>query len=75
MDNSLSLTMVFKDSSGNKCPITVPNIKDNVTEGEITSVMNALLNSNVIPGKDGALVLKDSAYITRKETTGYKLNS
>lgn len=71
MENSLALTMVFKDQNDIKTSVTVPNIKEGLTDTDIKAVMNSILSTGVLQGKNGPFVAKDSAYITAKEITEY----
>ncbi len=72
MENSLCLTMIFRDSSEVKTAVTVPNIREGISSEEINVVMNDIISTGVLCGKAGPFLAKDSAYITAKGITEYK---
>jgi hypothetical protein len=61
------IRMTFLDSGGTRYVLTIPNPRDDITEQEILSVMDLILQKNLIVGRSGDLTSKVDARIV--ETT------
>lgn len=66
------LVMSFKDVVGSKFNLIVNSVKEEVTEAEITAIMDAAVSTGAIHSKNGALVEKVSAVIVDTTETEYE---
>jgi len=64
------LVMTFSDVVGDKSNLVLKNVKDEITQEEVTTVMEAVLTSNLFSSKNGRLSKKE--YATLVETTKTK---
>jgi hypothetical protein len=64
-----SLTMTFLNADGNRSSISVSNIKDSLTSGEVAEVMDTIIEKSIFTTSGGALMSKDSAQIVDKTTS------
>ena len=69
---SKSLVMSFMNEEGKKSSISVNTVKEDVTETEVASVMDLIIEKNLFQSSGGDFKLKDSAQIVEKSTE--KLN-
>ncbi|MPM95487.1 hypothetical protein SDC9_142641 [bioreactor metagenome] len=67
---SKDLVMGFTDVKGSKVALRLKNVKDGITEQEISTAMDAVVSSRLFQGKNGEL--KDSDYATIVETNKTK---
>ncbi|EQB90227.1 hypothetical protein J2Z44_002265 [Clostridium punense] len=68
---SKDLVMGFTDVKGSKVTLRLKNVKDGVTEQEISTAMDAVVNSKLFQGKNGELKDKDYATIVETNKTKY----
>lgn len=61
------LEMVFKNQLGRTNKITVDNARDNLTQGEVQTAMQAILDKNIFETSGGELVAIESAKIISTE--------
>lgn len=66
MDRSLTLT--FLTENGDKSNLTISGIKDNLTDEEISELMDTIIERKVFLSKNGFFTDSYSAKITTKET-------
>jgi len=66
MDKSLTLT--FLTENGDKSTLTIVGIKDNLSDEEILSLMDTIIERKVFLSKNGLFIDSYSAKITTKET-------
>ncbi|MGL5153242.1 MAG: DUF2922 domain-containing protein [Clostridium sp.] len=64
-----SLTMVFLCQNGEKSNFTLTGVKENITEAEVSEIMNVIIEKNIFATKHGDLVTKYGASLTEKLTT------
>lgn len=64
-----NLAMTFLNQDGARATITIPGVRDNVTEAEVSAAMEALITKNVFYSSGGDLVSKYSAQITERNVT------
>ena len=64
-----SLVMTFLNSSGSRSSITLTAVRDNVTEAEVASAMDAVIATNVFESSGGDLVARQAAEITERNVT------
>jgi Protein of unknown function (DUF2922). len=64
-----SLVMTFLNQDGSRASITIPGVKDAVTEVEVSAAMDTVIAKNVFYSSGGDLVSKHSAQITERNVT------
>jgi hypothetical protein len=64
-----SLVMTFLNSQGSRSSLTIAAVKDNVTEAEVISAMDAVIAANIFETTGGDLVAKHAAEITERNVT------
>ena len=64
-----SLLMTFLNAEGTKASITIPEVKDNVTEAEVAAAMDVIISKNIFFTSGGNLVSKYAAQITERNVT------
>ncbi|VYT79600.1 DUF2922 family protein [Clostridium tertium] len=62
-------TLAFKDVSGKKHSINIKDVKEDVEDSKIVSLMDSIINKSLIKTEAGDLVEKQSAQVVTKETT------
>jgi hypothetical protein len=68
-----SLVMTFLNQRGEKTNITVPYVKDNLIESDVTAAMDSIIAGNIFASTGGDLVAKHSAQITEKTVTALEV--
>jgi hypothetical protein len=68
-----SLVMSFLNQRGEKTNITVPYVKDNLTESDVSVAMDAIIAGNIFASTGGDLVAKHSAQVTEKNVTALEV--
>jgi hypothetical protein len=68
-----SLVMSFLNQRGEKTNITVPYVKDNLTESDVSVTMDAIISGNIFASTGGDLVAKHSAQVTEKTVTALEV--
>jgi hypothetical protein len=68
-----SLVMTFLNQRGERSSITVPNIKDNLTESDVSVTMDAIIAGNIFASTGGDLVAKHSAQVTERTVTALEV--
>lgn len=66
---SKTLVMNFLNEEGKKTAVRVNNVKDGVTEAEVSAAMDVIIANNIFTSTGGDLKFKDSAEITDKTST------
>ena len=66
-----SLVMSFANELDKKFTVTVKDIKENVEESTINSIMEYIIENDVFMTSGGSLVSKVSANIISKEVTNF----
>ncbi|MBL4937607.1 DUF2922 domain-containing protein [Clostridium sp. YIM B02515] len=64
-----SLVMTFLNEEGTKANITLPGVKDNVSQQEVSVVMDTIIAGNIFSSTGGDLITKHSAQVTEKNVT------
>ncbi len=64
-----SLVMTFLNEEGKRASITLPGIKESITEQEVSTVMDTIIVGNVFSTSGGDLKSKHSAQITERNIT------
>ena len=68
-----SLVMSFANELDKKFTVTVKDIKENVEESTINSIMEYIIENDVFMTSGGSLVSKVSANIISKEVTNFEV--
>lgn len=63
--------MIFRDSGGSNFTIRISDPKDDLTEAQILSAMDTIINQNIFQGKTGDLVEKVDARIIETNISDY----
>lgn len=64
-----TLIMVFQNDAGKNVSISIPDVRDNITEQEVKTTMQTILSKNIFTSNGGDLVGIMSAQIVNKDTT------
>ena len=73
MTETKKLVMVFKNSVGKNVSISKDDPKDNITETEIKTTMELIVEKNIFKKNDYAFVEAVEAKIVTTDTTEYDL--
>ena len=73
MTETKKLEMVFKNSVGKNVSISIDDPKDNITETEIKTTMELIVEKNIFKKNDYAFVEAVEAKIVTTDTTEYDL--
>jgi hypothetical protein len=68
-----TLVMTFLNEMGSRASITLPGIRDDVTELEVIAVMDSIIAKNIFSTSGGDLVTKHSAQITERTVTALEV--
>ena len=68
-----SLTLTFVCENGEKSSISIDNVKEDVTKEQESTLMDTIITKNIILTKNGALVKKSGAQLTRKAVTKFEI--
>ena len=66
-------SMSFKDSAGKKYTVSIKDIKEDVEDVAVVSLMDTIINKNLIKTENGDLVEKQAAQVVVKDTTEIEL--
>lgn len=66
---SKTLVMNFLNAQGKKTAVRVNNVKDSLTDAEVTAAMDVIITKNIFESTGGDLKMKDSASIVDTNTT------
>ena len=73
MDENKKLVKIFRNSAGKNVTISIDDPKDDLTEEQIKTAMELIVEKNVFKKNDYALVEAVEAQIVTTQTTGYDL--
>lgn len=68
-----SLLMTFVNTEGKKVGLRIDNIKEDLTESEISQAMDLILTKNIFSSSGGELKIKDSAQIVEKNVSKFDM--
>ncbi|NLM35119.1 MAG: DUF2922 domain-containing protein [Clostridiales bacterium] len=71
MEYSLQLT--FINAAGDKVNLTIPNIRPDVTEAEISAAMDTIIAQNIFYSDGGDFQSKYSAQLIQRQVTKWEL--
>ncbi|MGG7141884.1 DUF2922 domain-containing protein [Clostridium nigeriense] len=66
-------SMSFKDAAGKKYTVSIKDIKEDVEDVAVVSLMDTIINNNLIKTENGDLVEKQAAQVVVKDTTEIEL--
>lgn len=64
-----TLVMNFLNEQGKKTAVRVNNVKDSLSEAQVTAAMDVIIAKNIFESTGGDLKMKDSASIVDTTTT------
>ena len=68
-----TLVMTFLNQEGSKASITLPGVRDDVAELEVSAAMDAIISKNIFASSGGDLVTKHSAQVTERNVTALEV--
>ena len=68
-----SLSMTFVTETGDKVSMTVSGVKSDITQAEVSTLMNTIIAKDVFLTKNRSLTAKYSAQLTQREVTKFDL--
>ena len=63
------MVMSFLNGEGTRASVTLPAVKETITEVQVGAVMDAIIAKNIFISSGGDLVSKHSATITERNVT------
>jgi len=67
------LVMTFLDVKGGKFTLRLKNVKEDITDVEISELMDAVVASNLFTSKNGAITTKEAAAVVETSKTQYEM--
>jgi hypothetical protein len=64
-----NLVMTFLNQEGTKTSITLPAVRDDLTEAEVITAMDTIIVADIFYSAGGNLVTKHSAQVTERNVT------
>ena len=64
-----TLVMTFLNQEGSRASISLPAVKDTLTETEVSAAMDVVIAKNIFFSTGGDLVTKHAAQITERNVT------
>lgn len=64
-----TLVMTFLNEMGARASITLPGIRDDITEAEVSAAMDVVIAKNIFATTGGDLKTKHAAQITERNVT------
>ena len=68
-----SLSMTFVTETGDKVSMTVSGVKSDITQAEVSTLMDTIITKDVFLTKNGSLTAKYSAQLTQRDVTKFDL--
>ncbi|MNP02217.1 hypothetical protein D3C76_940650 [compost metagenome] len=68
-----SLSMTFVTETGDKVSMTVSGVKSDISQAEVSTLMDTIIAKDVFLTKNGSLTAKYSAQLTQREVTKFDL--
>ena len=68
-----TLSMTFLTDAGVKSTLTISDVKPDITEAQVNTLMDVILAKNIFMTRSGVFAHKDSAQLTAKTVTKYNL--
>lgn len=67
------LAMTFLTEGGEKNNMSITGVKPNITQAQVNTLMDTIIDRNIFTTKSGALVKKSGAHITEKSVTKFEV--
>lgn len=68
-----SLVMNFLNEQGKKVSLRVDCVKDDLTQTQISDLMNVIISKNIFKTNGGDIKTRDSAQMTEKNVTNFEV--
>ena len=68
-----TLTMTFLTETGEKANISISDVKDGITNDEVKTLMDSLIENNIFENSKGRLVSKYSSKVTERQVTKFTI--
>ena len=68
-----TLSMTFLTSTGEKTTISVSNVKENITQDEAVTLMDAIIANDIFQTSKGNFVAKSAAQVTERKVTKFEI--
>ena len=68
-----TLSMTFTTSNGEKSTISIEGVKENLTQAETSTLMDAIIEKDVFLTKNGTLTGKYSAQLVQRQVTKFEV--
>ena len=68
-----SLVLTFKTSQDAKVTLTIDNAKNDLTDEQVASIMDTIIEQNVFLTSKGNFIEKVSAVLTERKNTSYHI--
>lgn len=68
-----SLQMVFVCATGEKTSITISDVKSELTNPEVVSLMDTIIENDIFATSKGSLTSKYSAQVIQRQVTKWEL--
>lgn len=64
-----SLVMTFLNQQGVRATLSLPGVREDITEQEVSVVMDSIVARNLFNSAGGDLIAKHSAQVTERQVT------
>jgi hypothetical protein len=64
-----TLVMTFLNQLGVRATLSLPGVREDITEQEVSVVMDSIVSRNIFNSAGGDLISKHSAQITERQVT------
>ena len=68
-----TLSMTFITETGEKANLSLSEVRDDLTEEDVFSLMDTTIENDIFESKKGALTAKYSAVITQRQSTKFEV--
>ena len=68
-----TLSMTFLTSTGEKTTMSVSNVKENLTQDEAVTLMDAIIANDIFQTSKGNFVAKSAAQVTERAVTKFEI--
>ena len=68
-----TLSMTFTTSNGEKSTISIEVVKENLTQAEASTLMDAIIEKDIFLTKNGTLTGKYSAQLVQRQVTKFEV--
>lgn len=68
-----TLSMTFLTETNEKLALSISGVKENITDENVSALMDIILANDIFISKKGAIVSKHSAKLTQREVTSFEV--